>query len=559
MSRSRTPEFLALAALVLAALYLRVHGLGQFMVSPDEAITLLISREESLSAVLRAGMAHPHPPLRYMLLHALQRVGDDPLFLKCIAYLPGVAIVPLFFLIGRRSSGWAAGLAMAAIGAYSYASILLSQVLRAYMLSLFFQVLGLWLFASYLDSRRARTAWLYSGAMLLGLCAHYSTMLVAAPIALAWLVRAHGDRRLREELPRLALAYAPIALVAALSYRLHISTRIEGATWEFLVEGWLAPQFPDSLAALLGNLRRLTKYLFFAPVKTPFLILQAAGLFVLWRRGRRELAAMALCVLLAACVLALLGLYPLGPTRQSLYLLPFAALTCGASVQALADALGRAWRRRGERAVRGALDRWAERVLRARALLLPLVLLAPAVYFAGCVDLRRYDHNAKGELPVRKAAFESALDLVARSKAADDIVLVDGQTGFYLTLLSRELPRERGHGMAEQRLDGQSYVHLEDAIWSRLSSAGPWFLDSEELLDRALAGAAALQTARPGTTQSIWLVSIGWGPTQRLLAKGAYDDLISHSVVDEDGGTRVYQLSASRLAERSGARAAHEE
>jgi hypothetical protein len=268
---------------------------------------------------------------------------------------------------------------------------------------------------------------------------------------------------------------------------------------------------------------------------------------------------MALCILLTAAVLALAGRYPLGPTRQSLYLLPCAALTCAASVQWLADALARAWRRRGERAARGALDLWTERVLGARVVLLPLALLAPALYFAGCVDLRRYDHNAKGELPVRRQAFERAFDFVDEQKSPGDLVLVDGQTGFYLTLLSGRLPEVRGHGMAEQRLDGRSYLQLEDAIWSRLSSGGPWFLDSEALLDRALEGTAALLAVQPPTTQSIWLVSIGWGPTQRLLAKGTYDDLISHSVIDEDGGTRVYQMSANLLAARAAVRAADDE
>ena len=42
-------------------------------------------------------------------------ISDGVLFLKSIAYLPGVALVPVFFLLGRRTAGTASGITMATL------------------------------------------------------------------------------------------------------------------------------------------------------------------------------------------------------------------------------------------------------------------------------------------------------------------------------------------------------------------------------------------------------------------------------------------------------------
>jgi uncharacterized membrane protein len=194
-SSARWLLLMAIGALVVVGLFLRVWGLWDFSLSPDEALTLLISSEPTISEVLDFGAQHPHPPLRYILLHFMLYISDGVLFLKSIAYLPGVALVPVFFLLGRRTAGTASGITMATLATFSYAGLLLSEVLRTYMLGTFFISVGLCAFFAYIQEERTRYLYIYSASMTLGLLSHYFTILPVAAVCLVWLCRIVRSQR----------------------------------------------------------------------------------------------------------------------------------------------------------------------------------------------------------------------------------------------------------------------------------------------------------------------------------------------------------------------------
>ncbi len=282
----RLPILMTIGALVVFATYVRVWGLWDFFLTPDEALVLQISSQPKLVDVLIAASYHPHPPLRYFVLHSMVFFSDNPLFLRSLSLLPGVALIPLFFLLGRRTAGTASGIAMATIVAFSPAAMLLSEVLRTYMLATFFVAAGLYAFFSYLEEHRSKFLYLYGASMSLGLLSHYFTMLPVAAVGIVWVFCAARSQRPLRELIRAVLVNVPFAVLAVAAYALHLSSRNGPHWWNSIEKGHLVSQFPDTAPDFLVNGYRLFTF-FFLSSAWWLAVLALLGMTALWITKRR--------------------------------------------------------------------------------------------------------------------------------------------------------------------------------------------------------------------------------------------------------------------------------
>ncbi|MBX3000446.1 MAG: glycosyltransferase family 39 protein [Caldilineaceae bacterium] len=99
-----------------------------------------------------------HPPLYYLLLHYwIAYFGDTPYYVRLLSVLFSAGTIPIIYLIGKRLSGAAMGLAAAVILAFSLFHIYFAQETRMYTLLTFNAAAAIYALVRLLtDARSAR-------------------------------------------------------------------------------------------------------------------------------------------------------------------------------------------------------------------------------------------------------------------------------------------------------------------------------------------------------------------------------------------------------------------
>jgi len=127
-------QHLALAGITLAGLALRLYRLGDASVWWDEGWSVWLARMSLAGAALRTAY-DTNPPLYYWLLHLWRlAAGEGEYAIRFLSLLPGVALIPVMYRLGRRLESRLAGLLAAALVAISPFMITWSQQARMYSL-----------------------------------------------------------------------------------------------------------------------------------------------------------------------------------------------------------------------------------------------------------------------------------------------------------------------------------------------------------------------------------------------------------------------------------------
>jgi mannosyltransferase len=190
---ARDPVALALAALTLGGLLLRLPAVGQGL-DGDEFFTYTQTVDRSLGDVLGADQEN-NPPLYYVLAWAGAKLGDPTVSIRLPSLLLGTASIPVVYALGARTVGRTAGLVGAAVIALSPFSAFYGIEARSYATLVFFSALATLSLVTALDTGRRRWWALYALSSAGVLYTHYLGAFVLLAQA-AWSVWAHR-RRLR--------------------------------------------------------------------------------------------------------------------------------------------------------------------------------------------------------------------------------------------------------------------------------------------------------------------------------------------------------------------------
>ncbi len=222
-------QLIALGALTVAALALRLMGLTWVELFVDEAATWYFAELIAAGGLSEQMSLEPTPPLYYSLIGLLTSLfGDSDFVLRLPSAVFGAAAVPIVFAFGRalfgRRAGWIAALLLTVHPlhvAYSREARVYPLLLCLTMLTL----LALWR-ALGSDTRRA---WLLFALALVAVCySHFYGLFLAAAAALAILLWGQDGRaRLR------GLAAVGLAGLAFAPYMLNTLPHLEtsGAAW----------------------------------------------------------------------------------------------------------------------------------------------------------------------------------------------------------------------------------------------------------------------------------------------------------------------------------------
>jgi 4-amino-4-deoxy-L-arabinose transferase-like glycosyltransferase len=171
------------AGLTLLALLLRLHRIDHEPLWLDEGYTLLFSGM-SLPKLILVGGAHEHPPLYYLLVHAIRAVHDSYLVPRLVSAVAGALSVFAVYLVGARLFSRAAGLIAAALLAIAPLHVWYGQDGRGYELAGLFVLLSYWCLLRALDAPRLSSWIAYALLTVASIYTEYTTAFVLLPQAL---------------------------------------------------------------------------------------------------------------------------------------------------------------------------------------------------------------------------------------------------------------------------------------------------------------------------------------------------------------------------------------
>jgi hypothetical protein len=137
---SELDEFAPWLALAITGIggILRVMLLGTKGMWLDETFSVWLASHSVPDLLQWTVRIDQHPPLYYLLLHSwIARYGVTPYEVRLLSALFGTATIPVIYLIGKRLSGTAMGLAAAVFLAFSTFNIVYAQETRMYTILTF--------------------------------------------------------------------------------------------------------------------------------------------------------------------------------------------------------------------------------------------------------------------------------------------------------------------------------------------------------------------------------------------------------------------------------------
>lgn len=298
-----------LAGILILALLLRLREAARTPFWFDELFTLWFARH-SLPQMVHLLGQDIHPPLFTFLVAFWRFVGgENPLWLKTLPLIVGLATVLVTYAMTRDIFGRKPALAAAGVLALHPVHIYFSQELRAYGLLALAVSLSGWAAWSWLQRGRTRDAvgWILAAALTL-----YTHYLGAVTLALIWLFVAVALRRTpRRILHWTGIQLGVVALLAPILPMLFRQLRIAQ-------HSWLPPATWPELADLARKIAFSASYL--VPVLA---VLSVLPLFrARSRDGALFVGWVAISTILLTFVLTLNGAH-LFVGRYMYYLLPF--------------------------------------------------------------------------------------------------------------------------------------------------------------------------------------------------------------------------------------------
>jgi 4-amino-4-deoxy-L-arabinose transferase-like glycosyltransferase len=185
-SRLLSPLFIGacVATLVIIGAFIRINGVGDYHFSTDEMMHVDIAQGQTLGEVLHFSRYETHPPLGYFLLHYWRMFSDAPAFLRSLALIFGLPLIPLYYFIGKKLDGPLTGLLCAIFITFSYGCISQSYIARNYSLFMFFLSCGFYFYLHWQQQRTSCSLLLYTLMTLLACCTHFSGIFFAATLTL---------------------------------------------------------------------------------------------------------------------------------------------------------------------------------------------------------------------------------------------------------------------------------------------------------------------------------------------------------------------------------------
>ena len=320
---------IAALLLVVLALVIRIPGTMVWWLNPDEGIYFSILTQPTLTAFWGEVATNAHPPLYYMILRAVGFLTTDFFWFRALSWMGGAAAVFALWECGREIA-WkdpvrrtVTGLLAAALLVASPPAVILSQVMRPYMLQLALVAGALALLLRYGRAPERRTLLGYVVFLVLALLTHYSSVLALGAFGGVALYLLYSTEMPGEARRDLALAHTvPVVLLVGL-YFFHLRGLVASNMADDALQGWLSAYMVDSPREAWFAFVGLQTTVAGRGLGGPVTVLMIAALALAVAHRAWLPVVIAGSALLVGLVAAAAGVYPMGAIRQSTWMLAF--------------------------------------------------------------------------------------------------------------------------------------------------------------------------------------------------------------------------------------------
>jgi mannosyltransferase len=198
----------ALIALLIIAVSIRLIGIGKESVWLDEAITLR-QAEQPMAITIHFVANDSHFPLYVILMHFWVRLfGISEIAARMLSLVFGVGSVYLIFLLGKRLFSPRVGLIAAAFLTFAPQMVYYSQEARLYTLFLFLTMLSCYFYVQLLEQQSKKNIALYIAATTLLIYTHMFAFLTLFCQAIHYLyINRRSTKRIAQWLIILAILF----------------------------------------------------------------------------------------------------------------------------------------------------------------------------------------------------------------------------------------------------------------------------------------------------------------------------------------------------------------
>ena len=310
-----------LLVLIIIATYIRISGVWEYSYNEDEAIIINAASGKSLAQVLRFSFYEPHPSLNYIILHYWLIIAHEIWFARGLALLFGVALIPLYYKIGKKLNGELTGICAAFLVAFSTALITQSYIVRNYTILVFFLSILFYYYLKWKDAeQRNKSLILYFIFAVLACLTHFSAILTIFTIASCETIRLFLQKANKVALVKWVVINLLIAVIFLAIYYI----------WQPLLDTQKTIVHND----YSSNLDNIVSGIFYTLVVSGYVsfgiyfsIAVFAFIPIMVKNNKHFLAyfIMSAVSLIIGSILFATGYYGQGGLRHSLWVVPFIA------------------------------------------------------------------------------------------------------------------------------------------------------------------------------------------------------------------------------------------
>lgn len=206
-------EWLAVLAIALVGLALRLYHIGNHGFFVDEVYSVLVARGTGDPELIQFDAARP---LYFVLLKGWLTFASSETWMRLLSVIFGTANIILIYLLGRLAGGTKVGLAAAVLAALSPMEVHYSQQARMYTMGSFFALAGSIAFVKSFETEKRQFVFLWALARLLMVL----TLPLTGMLLMIDCVCAFTERKKTKLLPVMALcglalllAWSPFILI----------------------------------------------------------------------------------------------------------------------------------------------------------------------------------------------------------------------------------------------------------------------------------------------------------------------------------------------------------
>jgi uncharacterized membrane protein len=290
---------ISLAAILVAALALRLYRLGEPSLFVDEAFAWELSRHSTGEICSTLISRDQHPPLYFIFLHFWQRLGASEFMLRLPSALFSTVTVYLTCLLGSTLADRRTGLAAALLCAFSPGMLFIMSEAKTHALGVPLILLALYLFIlAVREEGRGGRLWIaHTAVVIAAFMTHYLALFLILLEALFFIVCRKGRTALR------AWLFSTSAfIVLTLPWSVHMLEQAHNRMGQSSVYTSGLVTFLDLFTVLVSGFSFYLENPMTLAVALPFL---ALAMFGLWTQREKKLEASLLFVWIIALPAAL--------------------------------------------------------------------------------------------------------------------------------------------------------------------------------------------------------------------------------------------------------------